>query len=356
MSDTPQGGAPAPAQAAQPALSGKERLIAHLLKPATGGEKPAVAGEPVPDALPVAEADPAASTAPETAETTVSDAPEEAAVADSAADPEPEPPPAKPKPENARLAKALVDLEAAQGRAMRLESRLKALETQLNEASADPLKALALAKHDPEQLIQKMLEGQIKKPDEPKLTPEQKALQELQERLAKVEQERNDALAKETYRQELAAITDKVKDRPIAGVFPWAAERIYTAFYQQAEKMGDTPDLDDVIEQVENHIAGDLRLALSSERALKTLIESDAKAREIVVKALGLQAPTTETKKPARQESKRAPEVSDGPKNLTNAMAAEVPARSATERKSAQERREASIARLLSKHNKQVSQ
>lgn len=337
------GGAPAPAPAAPSTQSqGRERLIAQLLAPKETHSRPAVS-EPVPEPT-AADAEPAeAAEASDGAEDTgTAPEPEPAAT-------EPEEPVKPQKPENARLAKALVDLEREQASRMRMEARLKAMEAQFESAKADELAALKAFGHDPEKLIAKMLDGQIKKPDEPKLTEEQKALKELQERLAKVEEERNEVLAKETYRKELDAISEKVKERPVVSVYPWAAERIHAAFYQEYEQTGQTPDLDEVIEKVESHIAGDLRLAFSSERALKTLVESDPKLREMVVKALGLQPskPTTEKRPPARQESTRAQTQSEGPTAITPAMASEVAERSASEKLTPQQRREKAIARLL---------
>jgi hypothetical protein len=345
MSDAQMGGAPAPAQSATPTPApagnvNRAALIERIMASPKAGEVPVAPAEP--------EATPEPAEAAAEAPAELEAAPEAEAPAEApAADPEPA---AKPKPENARLAKALVDLEREQAARMKLEKRFKEFETKLAAAKDDPQALFDLSGVDGDSFIAKLIDKAAKKPAEPELTPEQKALKEVQDEVARLKQERDDALAKETYRQEVATITEKLKDRPIASVYPWAADTIYRNFYSEYQKTGEVPDLDSVIEKFEDGVAADLRSALSSERALKTLT-SDAQVREMVVKALGLSpAPATEKRQPARQEKPRATTEApaDGPSVITPAMAAEVPARAASERKSADERRAASIARLLS--------
>lgn len=250
--------------------------------------------------------------------------------------PEEEPPPAAAKGENARLAKALVDLERAQARSLRMEQRVKDLEKRLEEAASDPEKALALAKTDPEALIQAMLDGRVKKKDDPQLSEEQKALKELQTRLAEIERERDEARHANVKRQELDVIQQQLNEREILSAFPWAAERVYENYYAEYQKTGEQPDLDDVIDKVERIVEEDLKRAIASEKALKRL---------------GLQSKqVTEKSKPARQESERATPPKDGPKVVTQQMTSEVPARStAANEPTPEERASRGIDILLSR-------
>lgn len=325
MTDTAMGGAPASAPAHTPNV---DRMVAALLKPPAAGEKPLPGTEEKPETV-------AAQDATETPAAPVVEPPKE-----------PEP---KKSLETARLAEALVKYERSEASRLKVERRLKELETQLAEAATDPTKALALGKHDPEALIAAMLDGKVKKPSEPEQTPEQKAVAELQSKLAELEKERDEVKAKESYRQEIDIIKGKIADREIAGVFPWSADRIRADFYAEYERTGEEPDLDAIIEKFETGVAGEMRLALSSERAFQKLV-SDPKVREMVVKALGL--PATETSKPAQQDKPRATTPEEGPSVITSKMAAEIPERRASDIRPRAERVERSLNILLAAKGK----
>lgn len=323
----------------------RERAIDRVLKPAAPGVPQVVAAD---ESGGDADAGDAPEPASEPATDAVNaDAQEPEAPAEPLAE---EPPQERMKPENARMAKALVDLEKEQAARMKLERKFRELEAKLTSAQGDGEKALQLAGLDPDKFITQLLEGKVKKPADADLTPEQKELKALREELEREKSERQAAHAKELYRQEVSVISDMIKDRPIAGVYPWAAERIYQGFYSQLEKTGETPDMSEVIEQFEASVAADLRRALSSERALKAFA-SDAEVREMVVKAFGLTAaPTTEKRQPAQREKTGAkPASADGPRVITQAMASEVPERAVSEKLSPVAARDKAIARLLSK-------
>jgi len=231
----------------------------------------------------------------------------------------------------ARLARALADLQKKEAESLGFKKQLterEAAEKQLKadiddlraqlERLKDPVEGLKHSGMSYDELTKKILAGEIKAPtaeDElerrigEKTTASEKRLAELEEKLAAKERAENEAAeqrqAAETRTRDLETVKTRIQaaadKHPLSSTLPWIHERVLDICYQQQ-----TNDIEGVLAQVETAAASDLETLLQNPRAVAAALKRSPKIRETIQAALGA----------GKDQSRQTPKSSEGPRAL----------------------------------------
>ena len=296
------------------------RALAKLRGGDAPAETPTAKPEPAETAAPESEP---AETAPGSAETTeTADAPAEV--------PEQRPGESDAKYE-ARLARAMADLQKKEAESLgykkqlgereaaekQLKADIEALRAQMDKLK-DPVEALKHSGMSYDELTKKILAGEIKAPTaedelarrlDEKSSAVEKQLSELQEKLAAKERAEQEAAERQQMEAQRTRDLETVKSRiqaaadkfPLVSTLSWSADRVLDMCYSEQ-----TQDIEGVMAKLNDAATADVEAILQNPRAIVAMLKRSPKIRETIQAALG----------GGKDQSRQTPKSSEGPRAL----------------------------------------
>jgi hypothetical protein len=234
----------------------------------------------------------------------------------------------------ARLVRAMADLQARDktlrekdtllkseaAEKAQLKADFEAMRQKLEAITKDPLAALKAAGTSFDEVAKKVLAGELKAPtaeDELKAKLDERSktledqLNEMKAKLEAKEKAEADRVAAEEQAATRAKDLDTVKgllkaseDKfPVTASLSWGADRVLQICYEQQ-----TNDVNEVAASLEKAARADLEVILQSPKALAALLKSQPKLRETIQAALG------------PSQSRKTPSSGEGPRVLASDM------------------------------------
>lgn len=232
----------------------------------------------------------------------------------------------------ARLARALADIQKEQGEKLLLKKQLadrdttegalkadlEALRARLAKIEADPAEALRAAKTTYDEYTKKILAGEVKAPTpedelarkvDEKSSELERRLADMQAKLEAKEKAEQEAALKRQYEETRSRDLEIVKARiqaaaekhPLVASLSWSAERVLDLCYQEQ-----TNDIEGQLAKLDAAASSDLETLLQSPRALAAVLKRSPKIRETIQAAIA----------GGKDQSRQTPKSSEGPRAL----------------------------------------